>query len=255
MAGVYDPGVDGVKGGDPPLVVRVAVRVDQRNCDRADALLYELVHLGADARFVEHFLEASAGDQRAPRYARLLGRVDLSSLAILRELARREINLPACVAGAGRTRDPEFAARLALRATTNVPRSRLSVEPGELRLCRGRDEPLTVRTARVEALTRLQLDHAALGLPLQAVIKVRLGSHDRAHVNALYDQLVRAPGVLQAFHVAGEDDFHLHVAVADAEALRDLVLNHVTVHRVVRSTETQLVFELREGAGVLPPLR
>ena len=99
--------------------------------------------------------------------------------------------------------------------------------------------------------TSLRLNLAALGYPLQAVIKVRLGSHDEGHVRRLYDDLVRAPGVLQAFHVAGEDDFHLHVAVATAEALRDLVLHHVTVHRVVRQTETQLVFELRDGAGVL----
>lgn len=99
---------------------------------------------------------------------------------------------------------------------------------------------------------RLSVDLALLGYPLQAVIKVRLGSHDEAHVRTLYDELVRAPGVIQAFHVAGEDDFHLHVAVTDAEALRDFVLHHVTVHRVVRQTETQLVFELREGTGVLP---
>ena len=47
------------------------------------------------------------------------------------------------------------------------------------------------------------------------------------------------------------DDFHLLVAVADPGALRDLVLEHVTVHPVVRSTETQLVFERRKGRGVL----
>ncbi len=99
--------------------------------------------------------------------------------------------------------------------------------------------------------TALRCDLAALGYPIQAVIKVRLGSHDQQHVTALYDALVQAPGVIQAFHVAGEDDFHLYVAVQSPEALRDLVLHHVTVHQVVRQTETQLVFELRNGAGVL----
>ncbi|GGU14690.1 AsnC family transcriptional regulator [Nocardioides albus] len=99
---------------------------------------------------------------------------------------------------------------------------------------------------------RLDVDTRALGYPLQAVIKVRLGSHSQEHVEKLYDDLVRTPGVIQAFHVAGADDFHLYVAVEDAEALRDFVLQHVTVHRVVRQTETLLVFELREGPGVLP---
>ncbi len=101
--------------------------------------------------------------------------------------------------------------------------------------------------------TALRVDLAALGYPIQAVIKVRLGSHNQQHVTSLYRALAEAPGVIQAFHVAGEDDFHLHVAVASPQALRDLVLHHVTVHRVVRSTETQLVFELRDGAGVLGP--
>ena len=98
---------------------------------------------------------------------------------------------------------------------------------------------------------RVELDLAALGYPIQAVIKVRLGSHGAEHVNALYDDLVRIPGVLEAIHVAGADDFHLHVAVESPEALRDLVLQHITVHRVVRQTETQLIFETRRGVGVL----
>lgn len=97
---------------------------------------------------------------------------------------------------------------------------------------------------------RLVTGLKALGHPLQAVVKVRLGSHDERHVNELYSQLAEAPGVLQVFHVAGEDDFHLHVAVRDAEELRDFVLHYVTVHRVVRQTETQLVFDVRQGAGL-----
>ena len=70
-------------------------------------------------------------------------------------------------------------------------------------------------------------------------------------VTALFDALVGIPRVLQVFHVAGVDDFLVHVAVQDATALRDIVLEHITVHPVVRGTETQLVFELRDGRGLL----
>lgn len=98
---------------------------------------------------------------------------------------------------------------------------------------------------------RVRLDEAALGFGLQAIIKVRLANHTGAKVNALFDALVDTPRVLQVFHVAGVDDFLLHVAVPDAAALRDIVLEHITVHPVVRGTETQLVFELRDGRGVL----
>lgn len=98
----------------------------------------------------------------------------------------------------------------------------------------------------------LQVDLAALGRPVQAVIRVRLGNHNKLGVMTLFDALQRTTGVLQVFHVAGGDDFIVHVAVADAGALRDIVLEHITVHPVVRATETQLVFERREGVGVLP---
>lgn len=108
-----------------------------------------------------------------------------------------------------------------------------------------------LREAGVITGRRLTLGLKQLGHPLQAIVKVRLGSHDEAHVQSLYTQFADAPGVLQVFHVAGSDDFHLHVAVQDAEALRDLILNYVTVHRVVRQTETQLVFDVRQGRGLI----
>ena len=109
----------------------------------------------------------------------------------------------------------------------------------------------TLRESGVIAGVTARLNLGALGHPIQAVIKVRLGSHDREHVRDLYDQLVRVPGVLTVLHVAGEDDFHLHVAVGSPENLRDMVLEHITIHPIVRQTQTQLVFEVREGRGVL----
>ncbi|MFB7249430.1 Lrp/AsnC family transcriptional regulator [Microbacterium sp. NPDC056234] len=109
----------------------------------------------------------------------------------------------------------------------------------------------SLRTRGIIRDTRIRLDEAALGYPLQAMIKVRLANHTGAKVTALFDALVAIPRVLQVFHVAGVDDFLVHVAVQDAAALRDIVLEHITVHPVVRGTETQLVFELRDGRGLL----
>ncbi len=96
------------------------------------------------------------------------------------------------------------------------------------------------------------IDLGALGLPMQAVVKVRLGTHNRDEVNRFHATLSAIPGVLTIFHVAGEDDYLLHVAVESSHALRDLILEHVTVHPVVRHTETQLVFGLIPAAGVSP---
>lgn len=111
-----------------------------------------------------------------------------------------------------------------------------------------------LRESGVIAGISAHLDLAAVGRPIQAVVKVGLSSHSRAHIDELLDRLASIPGSLSVVHVAGDDDFHLHVAVASPERLRDLILEHITSHPAVTKTETQLVFEVRPGVGVLGPL-
>lgn len=109
-----------------------------------------------------------------------------------------------------------------------------------------------LREAGVVSGIHAHLDLARLGRPIQALVKVRLANHNRDQVVSFHRVLTGIPGMLTAFHVAGEDDYLLHVAVESPEALRDLVLEHVNVHHAVRHTETQLVFEALPGRGVLP---
>ncbi|WP_248240532.1 Lrp/AsnC family transcriptional regulator [Microbacterium kunmingense] len=111
-----------------------------------------------------------------------------------------------------------------------------------------------VRVLRARGVIRgsqVRVNEAALGYPIQALIRVRLGSHSASRVRNLFDALCAIPSALRVFHVAGVDDFLVHVAVRDPEALRDVVLEHITVHPVVRATETQLLFEVRDGQGPL----
>ena len=111
-----------------------------------------------------------------------------------------------------------------------------------------------LRESGVIAGIHARVDLAAIGRPIQAVIQVHLSSHSRVHINELLDRLVMLPGALSVVHVAGDNDFHVHVAVASPERLRDLILEHITSHPAVTKTETQLVFEVRDGRGVLGPL-
>lgn len=111
-----------------------------------------------------------------------------------------------------------------------------------------------VRSLRERGVIRgvhADIDLAALGFPIQAVVKVRLGSHNRDHVASFHEVLAKVPGALRILHVGGEDDYLIHVAVSSTQQLRDLVLEHLNVHPVVRHTETQLVFEEIPGVGVL----
>ncbi len=98
---------------------------------------------------------------------------------------------------------------------------------------------------------RADIDPAALGLGLQALITVRLGTHGREQVRSFEQRVRSLPPVLTAFHVAGADDYLLHVAVPDAAALRELVLEHLTTQPHVRHVETQLVFEVIPGPGLV----
>lgn len=115
--------------------------------------------------------------------------------------------------------------------------------------------------ARVKALLdravirrfTVEVDPASVGRPVQAIIAVRLRSHDRAQITGVMRLLPTLPEVVQSFHVAGDDDWLLHVAVASAEALRDFVLDNLTVYEAVVHTRTTLVFSHDHGhTGPLP---
>lgn len=106
--------------------------------------------------------------------------------------------------------------------------------------CHGR-----IRALRERGVVRgfhADIDPAALGLGLQAMIAVQLGAHTRNQIRAFVRDVPKLPGVVSVFHVAGTDDYMLHVAVRDSDALRDFVLDHLTGHPAVQHTETSLIF-------------
>jgi DNA-binding Lrp family transcriptional regulator len=91
---------------------------------------------------------------------------------------------------------------------------------------------------------------AALGYALQALVAVRLTTHSRAAITDFHSAIADLPGVLSAFHVSGANDYLLHVAAADSDALREFVLAHVTAQPAVAHVETSIIFEHIRGPGV-----
>jgi len=91
--------------------------------------------------------------------------------------------------------------------------------------------------------TRALIDPDAVGVVLQAMVAVRLKSHDRDSMNSLRDMLASREEVVSIFHLSGADDLLVHVACRDTDHLRDLVMEHVGAHPAVRQVETSLVFE------------
>lgn len=56
------------------------------------------------------------------------------------------------------------------------------------------------------------VDPAAIGLPLQAMIAVRLQAGARGRIRGFVAQIRRRPQVIDVYFLAGADDFLIHVA-------------------------------------------
>jgi DNA-binding Lrp family transcriptional regulator len=96
------------------------------------------------------------------------------------------------------------------------------------------------------------VDPALLGRPIQAMIAVRLRLHSHAPIDAFYHHILDLPESLAVYHVGGADDYLVHVAVADTDHLRDLVLEGFTNRPEVERVETRLIFEHRRKAAIQP---
>ena len=123
------------------------------------------------------------------------------------------------------------------RIANNALADRVGIAPST---CLGR-----VRSLRERGVIRgyhADVDQAALGRPLQAMIAVRLQAHARARIRDFVAEVARMAEVLNVFFLAGKDDFLLHVAAASTAALRDFV-EILSANGDVAYTETSLIFE------------
>jgi DNA-binding Lrp family transcriptional regulator len=137
----------------------------------------------------------------------------------------------------GRLANNALAARVGIAPSTCLNRMRLLRRRGVIR--------------GVHA----DIDLAAIGLSLQAMIAVRLQADARSRIEAFERYLASLPGVLNVYFLAGPDDFLVHVAVKDPPTLRAFVVDHLSAAQDVAMTETSLIFDhLRPGTlpGVPP---
>lgn len=130
-----------------------------------------------------------------------------------------------------RLTNKELAARVGLAPSTTLVRTRALEREGVLRGYRA------------------EIDPRALGIGLQALISVRLRQHTSADVERFRGYVLAMPEVMRLYHMAGEDDFLIHVGVRDSEALRNLAMNSLTTRPEVAHIETGLIFECVEGGG------
>jgi len=83
----------------------------------------------------------------------------------------------------------------------------------------------------------------ALGLNLQALISVTLRAGARANLATFMKQMEEHPQVIQVFFLGGAEDFIVHVAVQDSDAIREFVLEQLSSNASVANTRTNIVFD------------
>ena len=95
----------------------------------------------------------------------------------------------------------------------------------------------------------LDVDLAAIGRPVQALIAVRIRPPSRPVIEGFRDWVASLPETLGVFVTSGNEDFIVHVAVADNESLYAFVIDRLTQRREIADVRTSVVYEhLRNGA-------
>ena len=88
-----------------------------------------------------------------------------------------------------------------------------------------------------------EVDLPSLGVGLQALIAVQLQRHERTQVDRFRTYAESLPEVLAFYHMAGSDDFLVHVVVRDSDHLRDIAMGAFTSQPEVTHIETSIIFE------------
>ncbi len=104
------------------------------------------------------------------------------------------------------------------------------------------------RVRRLERDGVLKGYHASIDLPkvglgLQAMVSLRLVRSSSAGFQEVRSYLVELPEVLAVYHMAGSDDFLVHVVAEDVEHLRGVVVQRIASRDEVGHLETNIIFE------------
>ena len=87
-----------------------------------------------------------------------------------------------------------------------------------------------------------EVDPRVYGVTLEALIAIKLEKHARPTIAAFERHITTLAEVRGVFHVAGSNDYLVHVAVRDAEHLRELALQAFSTRPEVAHMETSLIF-------------
>lgn len=108
-----------------------------------------------------------------------------------------------------------------------------------------------LKAAGVLRAFHAEVDPVVFGIGLEALVSVRIRRHSRDLIEEFDAHLRRLPQAINVYHLAGANDFLVHVVVRDTAHLRDLALEAFTSRPEVEHMETALIFS-HHGRRVLP---
>jgi DNA-binding Lrp family transcriptional regulator len=153
----------------------------------------------------------------------VMPQLDALDAAILRELQRD-----------ARRTNRDIAAAVGVSPTTALDRTR------------------ALRARGVIRGARLEVDLPALGRGVQALIAVRIRPPSRVNIDAFRTWASQLPETIGVFVVSGNEDFLVHVAVEDNDALYSFVIDKLTERPEVADVRTSVVYEHVRQQVVLP---
>jgi len=98
----------------------------------------------------------------------------------------------------------------------------------------------------------LDVDLAAIGRPVQALIAVRIRPPSRKVIEAFRDWAAGLTETLGVFVTTGTEDFIIHVAVPDNDSLYAFVIDELTQRAEVADVRTSVVYEHLRNHRVEP---
>lgn len=102
------------------------------------------------------------------------------------------------------------------------------------------------RSLRARGIIRgasLDVDLAAVGRGVQALVAVRIRPPSREVIEAFRDWVTALPQTLGVFVTTGTEDFIIHVGVRDNDDLYAFVIDQLTQRREVADVRTSVVYE------------
>jgi len=93
---------------------------------------------------------------------------------------------------------------------------------------------------------------AKVGKTLFAFVHISLKEHARPEVEKFVEQVIQFKEVMECYHVTGEADFVLKVALENIEAYNQFVLERLSVVRNIGKVESRFCLSVRKYSTEIP---